>query len=130
MKTNEFYVKFVFIVFPHSPSPPPHTHTHTAPPLPPLEYNDQSSSNIINYGLSGVNLEVRDYTGRVTWWYNGAPIPTDGSSQKYSISSDMVTLTVRDIVLSDAGLYQAELTDAEPTQFSNFQIDVRKSTKL
>ena len=42
----------------------------------------------------------------------------------------MVTLTIRDIVLNDAGLYQAELTDAEPTQFLNFQIDVRKFIKL
>ena len=71
-----------------------------------------------------------NYTGPVTWWYNGALIPTDGSSQKYLISSDMVRLTILDIVLSDAGLYQAELTDAEPTQFSNFQIDVRKFIKF
>ena len=99
----------------------------TAPPLPPLIYNDQSSSATLDFGSAGINLVATNYTGRVTWWFNGAPVPTDGSSQKYSITPDMLTLTIRNIVFNDSGLYQAELTDAEPTQFLNYQIDVRKS---
>ena len=98
--------------------------------FPPLIYNDQSGSLTVNFGVPGFNLEARNYAGSVTWWYNGSPIPTDGSSQKYSISSDTLILSVLNIVFSDAGLYQAELIDAEPTQFLNFQIDVCKFTEL
>ena len=108
------------------------TRTHTAPPLPPLSYSDQLQAHTIDYGIPqlglSINTSAASYAGRVQWWVNGVlATAAAGSSQKYTVSDDMRTLTVSNIVLTDSGLYQAELLDSQPApQFLTFQIDVRK----
>ncbi len=80
----------------------------------------------IPFGIPALTLNFNGTSGVVRWWFRAALL---ANGPKHTVDpSDGYSLTIRDLVFSDAGVYQAEEIGRTPSTLIIFEIRITGRT--